>query len=42
MRTGAPLAALSESMGIPKSSLLNLLRGLLESQHLAFVDGLTS
>jgi IclR family transcriptional regulator, acetate operon repressor len=38
--TGASLAALSESMGIPKSSLLNLLRGLLESQHLTFVDGL--
>jgi DNA-binding IclR family transcriptional regulator len=38
--TGASLATLSESMGIPKSSLLNLLRGLLASQHLSFTDGL--
>jgi DNA-binding IclR family transcriptional regulator len=38
--TGASLAALSASIGIPKSSLLNLLRGLLASNHLTFVDGL--
>lgn len=38
--TGASLATLSDSLGIPKSSLLNLLRGLLASNHLAFVDGL--
>lgn len=38
--TGASLATLSQSMGIPKSSLLNLLRGLIDSGHLAFVDGL--
>lgn len=38
--TGASLATLSESIGVPKSSLLNLLRGLLASNHLTFVDGL--
>lgn len=38
--TGASLATLSDSIGIPKSSLLNLLRGLTASQHLSFVDGL--
>jgi DNA-binding IclR family transcriptional regulator len=38
--TGASLATLSESIGVPKSSLLNLLRGLLASNHLTFVNGL--
>jgi DNA-binding IclR family transcriptional regulator len=38
--TGASLATLSDSIGTPKSSLLNLLRGLTASQHLSFVDGL--
>ena len=38
--TGASLATLSDSIGVPKSSLLNLLRGLLASNHLTFVNGL--
>lgn len=37
--TGASLATLSESIGAPKSSLLNLLRGLLDNNYVRFANG---
>ncbi len=38
--TGASLTTLSVTIGTPKSSLLNLLRGLLEKNYLTFTNGL--